>query len=119
MKIIGRVYICFLLDYNMLVLETLSNHQRGIALSLRESPLWQIKAHKSFGPHVLSFQLVTGQKEWFIIRCYALTGSVADTEHTTMALDNEPLLPACHQLETEDMGTKGLMRLDLTMGGFA
>ena len=86
MKIIGRFYTCFLSDYNMLVLETPSNHQRGIALLLRKSPHWQIKAHKSFGPHVLSFQLVTGRKEWFIIRCYVLTGSVADTEHTTMAL---------------------------------
>ena len=72
----------------MLVLETPRNHQRGIALLFREYPHWQIKAYKSFGPHVLSFQLVTGQKEWFIIRCYALTGSVADTEHTTMALSH-------------------------------
>ena len=40
MKIIGRFYTCFLSDYNMLVLETPSNHQRGIALLLRESPHW-------------------------------------------------------------------------------
>ena len=62
----------------------------GVALLLCDSPHFQIKAHQSFGPHVLNFQMVTGQKRWFIVGCYVPLDSVAETNHIATALVHCP-----------------------------
>ena len=56
---------------------------------------------------------------WSVAKRHGCVLGIGHTSSQDVAPDNEPLLPACHQLETEYMGTKGLMRLDLPMGGFA
>eukprot|EP00978_Attheya_sp_CCMP212_P033499 scaffold135307_cov66-Attheya_sp.AAC.1 len=40
--------------------------RRGI----RDLPHWQVEAYQAYGPNVLSFQLVSGQKRWYVVGAF-------------------------------------------------
>ena len=61
-KLTGGVYTHYLYGYNVLVSESPSIHQGGVALFFYNSAHWKIKAHQYFFPHILCFQMVMVRK---------------------------------------------------------
>ena len=48
------------------------------------SPLFEVKAVRKYGPNVLSFEVVTGERRWYIIGCY-LAPKYSDTIERVVA----------------------------------
>ena len=57
-------------DYQVRATDAPSRHQGGVALFYRDSDLFQVEAYQNFGPNVISFQLVSGQRRWHVVGCY-------------------------------------------------
>ena len=53
--------------YNVWVMEVDSQHWGGVAVVWRTAKIWQFKGTASFGPNVLSFILMSGVRQWYII----------------------------------------------------
>eukprot|EP00978_Attheya_sp_CCMP212_P036150 scaffold161999_cov90-Attheya_sp.AAC.1 len=60
--------------------------RRGI----RDSPHWQVEAYQAYCPNVLSFQLVSGQKRWYVVGAYVPPADTSTIEYVSKALDDRP-----------------------------
>ena len=69
-KIIDGVYTCGSAGYSVIAKDTPSRQRDGVAVFYRESPRFTVDSIQNFGPDIASFQLVTGERQWFIIGCY-------------------------------------------------
>ena len=56
--------------YSVVATDTPSRHYGGVAVFYWPSPLFAVEAVCQFGPNVVSFQLATGARRWYIIGCY-------------------------------------------------
>ena len=74
----------------MIATDAPSKHQGGIALFWRDSPYWQVEAYQAYDPNVLSFQLVTGQKRWYVVGAYVPPSDTSTIEYVSKALDDQP-----------------------------
>ena len=55
--------------YRVVATDAPSRHRGGVAVFYRPSPLFAVEAVRQFGPNVVSFQLATGARRWYIIGC--------------------------------------------------
>ena len=56
--------------YRVVATDAPSRHRGGVALFYRPSPLFEVEAVREYGPNVLSFEVATGARRWYIIGCY-------------------------------------------------
>ena len=56
--------------YSVVATDARSRHCGGVVLFYRPSPLFAVEAVRQFGPNIVSFQLATGARRWYIIGCY-------------------------------------------------
>ena len=56
--------------YCVVATDAPSRNRVGVAVFYRPSPLFAVEAVREFGPNVVSFQLATGERRWYIIGCY-------------------------------------------------
>ena len=89
-----RWYIigCYLTPDDTLMIERVvatdapSRHRGGVALFYRTSPLFAVEAVRKFGLNVMSLQLATGSRRWYIIGCYLAPDDISTIESVVAAL---------------------------------
>lgn len=73
-------------EYDIISTEAKSNSIGGVALCVRQSPWFHTEGTKLHGPNVISTQIVTGRKRWFLIGAYI---PPSETDHSTVNHINE------------------------------
>ena len=53
--------------YRVVVTDAPSQHRGRVALFYRPLPLFEVEAVREYGPNVLSFEVATGARRWYII----------------------------------------------------
>ena len=76
--------------YRVITTDAPSQHRGGVALFYRPSPLFAVEAVRQFGPNVMSFQLATGVRQWYIIGCYLALDDTFTIESVVSALKERP-----------------------------
>ena len=56
--------------YRVVATDAPSPHSGGIAMFYREGSGFAVEEVRPYGPNVISFEVVTGRRQWYIIRCY-------------------------------------------------
>ena len=69
-KCIEGIYTRESARYCVVATDAPSRHRGGVALFYQPSLLFAVEAVRQFGPNVVSFQLATGARWWYIIGCY-------------------------------------------------
>ena len=67
-KLTGGIHIQFSSGYKLWATEAEIRHRGGIAIVWREEEVWEVEGARIFGPNVVSFTFVSGQKRWYVIR---------------------------------------------------
>ena len=71
-------------------METPSRHYVRVAVFYRLSPHYVVEGVHQFGPNVISFQLETGERRWYIFVCYLATYDTSTIESVIAALNERP-----------------------------
>ena len=90
--------------YSVVATDVPSRHRSGVAIFYRPSPLFAVEAVRQFGPNVVSFQLATGARQWYIIGCYLAPDNTSTIESVVAALKKRPRGTAL--LVAGDLNTK-------------
>ena len=72
--------------YRVVATDTPIRHRGGVALFYRPSPLFTVEAVREYGPSVLSFEVATGARWWYIIGCYLTPDDDETIEQVVTAL---------------------------------
>ena len=72
--------------YRVVATDALSRHRGGVALLYRPSPLSAVEAVREYGPNVMSFEVATGARQWYIIGCYLAPDDTSTIERVVAAL---------------------------------
>ena len=56
----------------------------------RPAPHFVVEAVQQFGPNVVSFQLATGERRWYIVGCYLAPDDTLTIESVVVALKERP-----------------------------
>ena len=67
-----------------------SRHRGEVALFYRPSPLFEVEAIQEYVPNVLSFEVATGARRWYIIGCYLALDDAETIERVVTALGDQP-----------------------------
>ena len=70
--------------------DALSRHRGGVALFYRPLSLFAVEAVREYGPNMISFEVATGGRRWYIIRCYLAPDDSRTIERVVMALSYQP-----------------------------
>ena len=113
--------------YRVVATDALSRHRGRVALFYQLSPLFVVEALRQFGPNVMSFQLSTGARWWYIIGCYLAHDNASTIESVVAALKERPkgttlvlagdLNTALEDPQNNRRGTE--IAAELTEGGLA
>ena len=76
--------------YRVVATDAPSRHRGGVALFYRPSPLFAVEAVREYGPNVLSFEVVTGWRRWYIIGCYLAPDDAQTIERVVTAMGDQP-----------------------------
>ncbi len=79
------VYTRWSSGYNVRSTHAPSKWQGGISLFWRASKTHEIEEVEMRGPNVLSFQLISGATQWYIVGCYILPNNLTTTTHVKQA----------------------------------
>jgi len=69
-KVANGLHICFSSGYSVIASKAISRHRRGVALVWREGNAYEVEETRFYGPNVMTFQLVTGADQYYVVRCY-------------------------------------------------
>ena len=69
-KCMDGIYTRELAGYRIVATDAPSRHRGWVALFYRPSPLFEVEAVREYEPNVLSFEVATGARHWYIIGCY-------------------------------------------------
>ena len=61
-----------------------------MALFYRPSALFAVEKVREYGPNVISFEVVTGRRRWYIIGCYIDPDDNRTIERVVTALGDQP-----------------------------
>ena len=61
-----------------------------MALFYRPLPLFEVEVVLEYGPNVLSFEVATGARRWYIIGCYLAPNNAETIELVVTALGDRP-----------------------------
>ena len=76
--------------YRVVATDAPSRHRGGVALLYREEADFAVEEVRTYGPNVISFEVVTGRRRWYIIRCYIATNDARTIERVVTALGDQP-----------------------------
>ena len=89
-KCTDGIYTRELAGYRVVATDAPSRHHGGVALFYRPSPLFEVEAVREYGPNVLSFNVATGARRWYIIGCYLAPDDAHTIERVVTALGDQP-----------------------------
>ena len=89
-KITDGVYTRASAGYRVVATDALSRHRGGIAMFYREGAGFAVEEVRQYGPNVLSFEVVSGRRRWYIIRCYIAPDDAQTIERVVTALGGQP-----------------------------
>ena len=89
-KCTDRIYTRESAGYRVVATDAPSRHRSGVALFYRPSSLFAMEAVRQYGPNVTSFELATGARRWYIIRCYLSPNDTSTIEIVVAALKDRP-----------------------------
>ena len=75
--------------YRVVATDAPSRHRGRVALFYRPSPLFAVEAVRDYGPNVLSFEVATGGRRWYIIGCYLAPDDARTIERVVTALGDQ------------------------------
>ena len=67
-----------------------SRHRGGVTLFYRPSPLFVVENVREIGPNVMSFEVATGARRWYIIGCYLAPNETSTIGRVVTALGDRP-----------------------------
>ena len=76
--------------YRVVATDAPSQHRGRVAVLYRPSPIFAVEAVRQFGPNVVGFQLATGARWWYIIRCYLAPNDTSTINSVVAALRGRP-----------------------------
>ena len=89
-KCTNRIYTRESAGYRVVVTDSPSRHRGGVALFYRTSAQFAVEEVREYGPNVLSFEVVTGRRRWYIIGCYIAPDDARTIERVVTALGDQP-----------------------------
>ena len=89
-KCTNGVYTRVSAGFRVVAMDAPSRHCGGIALFYREGADFAVEEVRPYGPNVISFELVTGRRRWYIIRCYIAPDDAQTIERVVTALVDQP-----------------------------
>ena len=75
--------------YCVVATDALSQHCGGVALIYRPSSLFAVEAVRDYGPNMLSFEVATGGRRWYIIGCYFAPDNARTIERVVTVLGDQ------------------------------
>jgi hypothetical protein len=84
-KLTKGVYTRWSSSYHVRATHAPSTWQRGISLFWRASDLYEVKEVEMRGPNVLSFLLVLGTTQYYIVGCYNSPNALTTLTHIEQA----------------------------------
>ena len=76
--------------YRVVATDAPSRHCGGVELFYRPSSLFALEDVREYGPNVLSFEVDTGGRRWYIIGCYLAPNDAWTIERVVKALGDQP-----------------------------
>ena len=76
--------------YRVVATDAPSRHRGRIALFYREGADFAVEEVRPYGPNVISFEVVTGRRLWYIIGCYLAPDDARTIERVITALGDQP-----------------------------
>ena len=80
--------------YHVVATDAPSRHRGRMALFYRPSPLFAVEAVREYEPNVMSFEVATGARRWYIIRCYLAPDDTKTIERVVTTLGDRPKVTA-------------------------
>ena len=113
-KLTGGIYTRFSSRYSIVIANAPSAHQGEVALCVRENDLFEVKETKIWHPNVLSFELVTGVDQYFVMGCYIQPNNLVPLDHIKAAWKQcpkryKPLLVEDMNVDLEYLGSCKLL----------
>ena len=89
-KITNGVYTRGSARYKVIATDAPSRHRGGVALFYRLIPRFVVEAVERCGPNVMVWQVVTGEKRWYIVRAYNPPEDKVTMEMVVKAIGRRP-----------------------------
>ena len=89
-KLTNGIYTCMLAGYSVVATDAPSRHRGGVAIFYRLEPHLAVEAVEKFGPNVISFQLATGARRWYIVGVYLSPDDTEMMERVAEAIRSRP-----------------------------
>ena len=90
-KVTYGIHTHALARYCVFVTVLFSRRSGGVSVFYRyKTPHFQVEEMHQHRPNVLSFQVASGGKGWFIVGCFLLTEESATTERVITTIPNPP-----------------------------
>ena len=89
-KITDGVYTRASAGYRVVATDAPSLHSGGIAMFYREGAGFAVEEVMPYGPNVISFEVLTGRRRWYIIGCYLAPDDARTVERVVTALGDQP-----------------------------
>ena len=86
MKCTDGIYTRKSAGYRVVATDAPSRHRGGVALFYRPLPLFEVEAVREYGINFLRFEVATGARRWYIIRCYLAPDDAETIERVVAAL---------------------------------
>ena len=102
-KCTDEIYTRESAGYRVIATDAPSRHRGGMALFYMPSTLFEVEAIREYRPNVLSFEVATGARRWYIIGCYLAPDDAQTIERVVTALGYQPRGTAL--LVVEDLNT--------------
>ena len=89
-KCTNSVYTRASAEYHVVATDAPSRHRGGIALFYREGADFAVEEVRPYGPNVISFKVVTGQRRCNIIGCYIASDDARTIDRVVTVLGDQP-----------------------------
>ena len=76
--------------YRVVATDAPSRHSSGVTLFYRPSQLFAVEAVREYGPNIMSFEVATGARRWYIIGCYIAPDDTSTIERVVAVLMDRP-----------------------------
>ena len=89
-KVTDGIYTRGSAGYSIVATDAPIRHRGGVAVFHWTEPQFAMEAVQKFGPNVIGFQLVTGERRWYIVGCYLAPDYTSTIESFYEALKERP-----------------------------
>ena len=89
-KITDGAYTRASAGYRVVATDAPSRHRGEIAMFYREGAGFAVEEVRQYGPNVLSFEVVSGRRRWYIIGCYLAPDDARAIERVVTSLGDQP-----------------------------